>query len=684
MQNLVEHINIVIFGLAVVFAWGALRASGVRDDEGRRLPPSVFSGVYLGLFYLGLYLGLLLLAYSSPAIMEDDGWISLIPFAKSLVQEGQLPLLMLILLYGVHSIPQIKDLERVLVIRMHAVNDRGAEQRELRNYFVRCGYQPSPEAAERHMEFLRQFDLHLTDREPTQLGLGASNSWGKVSSILEILYEHMSETDSTFSTDEKEQIRRLDQAHRRKTELATNLFRMAQQLDEQPAYDTRLGQVAGVLGEASHEDRASVAAAETFAAEILRTNEQERAATSDEPTDAAPSAPATRISASELRRYAGAVERYFSAEYELLLEEASALGAKAIARAGDSCDEKMAELKAAGFNELGSMQQINIDRLMIVVLVALIAPLASYYLIGEYTGVGTTRATILVTVALTLAVAVFVAAISGTRRTLAQASETPWRSYFTAGVIAMMCAVAIFGGRQALRESERQEELRQKVLEIMAPSGDWRSLSDAAQQAMFERRSPAIEEQATQLIQSARRRSRRESGEERASKSQAATHFQQCRDEVRAQRDAQRSAQPGATQSRSFWATALPWSLGALVVVVVMCRLIRQPEWGVVRGSVVAERLIDGAILGCAYGVAALASLKIAAASGSFFGMMIDCTYANGFFDVPGILFARSALIGLVIGAVVIRDLRIVANARVIEPYVSRRGRRLATPAATI
>jgi hypothetical protein len=96
----------------------------------------------------------------------------------------------------------------------------------------------------------------------------------------------------------------------------------------------------------------------------------------------APAAPRPiRITGEQLQQYLKKIEGYFMVEYRLLLSRVARLAAKSIIRAGDAADLRLDDLKSAGFEGLGSIRPLSTHRILWLFLAVAIGGFLVYYLL---------------------------------------------------------------------------------------------------------------------------------------------------------------------------------------------------------------------------------------------------------------------------------------------------------------
>src|SRR5215813_2225249 len=98
-------------------------------------------------------------------------------------------------------------------------------------------------------------------------------------------------------------------------------------------------------------------------------------------SEPAPAPRPIRITGEQLQQYLKKIEGYFIVEYRLLLSRVARLAAKSIIRAGDAADHRLDDLKSAGFEGLGSIRPLTSHRILWLFLAVAIGGFLVYYLL---------------------------------------------------------------------------------------------------------------------------------------------------------------------------------------------------------------------------------------------------------------------------------------------------------------
>src|SRR5262249_19951710 len=214
-----------------------------------------------------------------------------------------------------------------------------------------------------------------------------------------------------------------------------------------------------------------------------------------EPAPAVPPRP-IRITGEQLAQYLKKIEGYFMVEYRLLLSRVVRLAAKSIIRAGDAADHRLDDLKAAGFEGLGSIRPLSTHRILWLFLAVSIGRVLVFYFpsIGGFLvyyllwydimlqrvqalpGVNFTEAqlavygqTTLIGIGFfvtTIAFAGLIGALFGSTSANARSKETPWAKYFLAGIISIL----VYFLMQLIRESVIHATGLSEALSMIRPT----------------------------------------------------------------------------------------------------------------------------------------------------------------------------------------------------------------------
>jgi hypothetical protein len=424
-----SNIELILFAGAVVAAYALFRLSQVRDADGQRLPHSFTAKLFFVLSHVLFYLFILGLCLYSPNLLAKlpGGLSDLIP--PELQQ--QLPLIAVIAVGALLAIPQVKEMDRQYAVLLHSAQHKRADEDALRVHLASCPYRPSDKEVEEGLNYLRQFDVYVTDREVGNIQMDSVDTWRKVSSLLRLLKRELLRDNSVLSPGDRQDIMRLEEAHFRKTKLATSMMRILDHMQQGSQHSQRLTRVASLLGDASHKDREKIGIAESVAQQIMNELElvhEAGGAHSTEPL---------RLSSKQIQQYVGQIESYLKAEYQLMLHDASRVAAKMIVRSGDRAAAQLDEVKDAGFLGLGEIQEVNLDRVILVIM-ATFPTVFLFFAISAVMSNQKPKIDLIVSIAATISIAALIGGMWGSRRKLAQSRDIPWSSYMGAALIAVV------------------------------------------------------------------------------------------------------------------------------------------------------------------------------------------------------------------------------------------------------
>ncbi len=605
---------VIIFGVAVTFIWGFVWSGFMRDEEQQPLPSSFAAKLFFALSLCVIYIALVVGGFAAPEILRNFQLPGLSDLPESLIR--QIPLFAIILMGAVSSFPQIKQVAQRYAILLHNAQYRHNDEIVLQRHLESCNYIPTSDELSANIDYIRQFDVYITDRDSASLNLEAVGAWRKVSSLLRMLDEECRSRQSILSAAERESVVRLQEAHRRKTQLAMNIVRMIEHIDANSNVDQTVKQVATQLGEVSHRDRESVGASEETVRQIVNRLDFG-------PMPGKTQAP-LRLSMKQMNEYLNKIERYFLAEYQIILQETARLAAKIVVRSGDEAAERLARVKAIGFISLGNIQRVNFDNVIWVLVTSFLLAFGGLTLL--FTILGRPVNTSLVSsIALTVSLAALVGAMWGSRRSLVERQGIPWASYITAGLVGVAAFCIVHGTRFLVDSRELLGALANRLSDDMPKYVSMNIISPEAAQ-YFSR----------ELILD-------------------------------------------WTLLNYLW-EILPWATSVLFLTVGICWLARVPEWSWAKGNATYERITDGVFTGLIYAAGGVASTlaHIALKTGSGIGAtarIIDGT-DSAFTLFFGSFRMISFVIGFAIGAIIIREVRQIAHTQLIDRSSAAHGPR--------
>ena len=607
--------SVIIFCIILTFIWGYLWSGVIRDEERQPLPSSFAARTFFALSLCALYVGLVIVGFLAPEFLER---LSL-PGIGNIVQtvRTQIPLFALVVMGAMYTVPQFKEVAERYAILLHSAQYRKNDEFVLQRHLQTCDFAPSDAEVSLNFDYIRQFDVYVTDRDKTALNIEAVGAWRKVSTLLRLLEDEARRSNAVLSSIEREQVARLVEAHRRKTQLAMNIIRMIEQIDMNANVDQKLTRIASQLSDVPHGDRDRVVSTEDLARRIV----------SQLDTKAANNGPERplRLSMRQMNEYLTQIERYFMTEYQLILRDIAALAARAIVRSGDRASDRLEAVKAAGFAGLGRIERVSFDNVLWVVLSSFAIAFGGLTLLVTIMGRNFNSSNI-AAIALTLSVAALIGAMWGSRRSLAECRATPWSSYMAAGLMAvvgfcMIYSVRFFVGGQAILErtaASFERNLPNYVtLKLLTP-----------EQAKYYAPENVLQWNVADFL----------------------------------------------------WQT-IPWSVGVFFMTVGICWLARLPHWPWQKESPIIERISDGLATGLIYSIGGLGSVIAHMALRTGSGLRsLEKLHASGAVQVFfGEFRLVGFLIGFAIGAIIIREVRRIAHAQLIAP-VSAHAQQMPAP----
>ncbi len=594
----------IMFGIGVTFIWGFVWAGVMRDQENQPLPSSFAAKLFFALSLSVLYLGLVIGGFLAPEVLQNLKFLGLNDLPENIIR--QIPLFAIIFMGALYSLPQVKDIAQRYAILLHNAQYRYSDEIVLQRHLQTCAFAPSQDELSSNIDYIRQFDVYITDRDHASLKLDAVSAWRKVASLLRLLEDECRASNSVLSGAEREEVARLAEAHRRKTQLAMNIVRMVEHLDAHQNSDQNIKQIAAQLGNVSHLDRERVVSSEELAREILV--QLELSGTSDGPQTP------LRLSMKQMNEHLGKIERYFLTEYQLLLENAAKLASKAIIRAGDRAPERLAEVKKIGFTGLGEIQRVNFDNVIYVLMTTFALAFGGLTLLFTVLA-RPVNTSLISSIALTVSLAALIGAMWGSRRSLVERQKTPWSSYIAAGLVGVLGFCIVHGTRFIMNGRETLERLAERFTQNLSTYVDLGLIKS---------------EQVTQYTREA-------------------------------------VLDWGII---SYMWEILPWSVSVFFLTVGICWLARMPEWPWAKKNRLYERLSDGAFTGLIYALGGIAATLAHIALNTGSGLATQARILQDTGAAVDVFFSSfrmmSFVIGFAIGAIIIREVRQIAHTQLI------------------
>jgi hypothetical protein len=325
---------------------------------------------------------------------------------------------------------------------------------------------------------------------------------------------------------------------------------------------------------------------------------------------AAPDRP-LRLSAGELQQQLRKIEGYFQVEYRRMLKQAADLAAKAVLRAGDQAAERLEALKTAGFQGLGIIRPLTTHRIIWLLMSVALGGFLIFY--SSWYEEALRR---------------FVALGEAQGRTFGAAELAVVGRQFLIGIAVFVTSISLSSLVGAVFGSNASH--------ARARETPWGTYAIAGLVAVFAFFALQLMREAITLSLDAA----------------LAAHLNMPQDPI--------------ARLKNF----APWSMLQFLTAVAICRLARQSPWrpspDVVGPKAVAvvERLVDGIILGCVM----VAGFACALALIQLFGLQRSAILKPGFDpEVVRNLF----VFGFFVGALVVRDVRAGAHARLLEVRLS-------------
>lgn len=456
MNTWTQAVLTIIACSAIAGLWAVFRPDLVRDNDGRKLPSSVTARVTFTIVFVFGYLAMAAaFLFGGFFIKSMSQLLGVVP--KFLVEfDNQAYVLALFASFGLYSFAPFREIERNVLSWMHDTRHLRGDLNTLTAHLDDCGFNISSDEQSRNFKSLEASEIYITDADAKGINLGSVVAWRKTATLLRHVREWNAAGPRVLSQEEMEVLAELERAHARKTRLAVDIIRMFDSMRESGDTAGALTAVTNMLASASHGNRTGVAQLEEAAQAKLGS---ESSPMKDRPV---------RITASQLQQYLNQIESYFLVEYRLLLDRVAKLAAKSIIHAGSLADHRLDELKAAGFEGLGSIRPLSAHRILWLFLSVAVGGFLIYYVLwydnivqrlrdlpgrtlseDQITALGQTMLIGIGFFVTTIAFAALIGALFGSSSANARAKETPWAKYLLAGLI----SIVIFFVVQLIREA---------------------------------------------------------------------------------------------------------------------------------------------------------------------------------------------------------------------------------------
>ncbi|MDX2308266.1 MAG: hypothetical protein NW216_08520 [Hyphomicrobium sp.] len=606
----------------LVIAWAIYLPSTVRDADRRKLAPNVPARVLFLLIYVLVFTALVTaFAFGGKKLMpwiaigETSYWTWILHSF-----ENQAPLLAVTILTFLHSIAYFRDLEHAFIIWLHSALYLKGDINTLKVHLKHCSFDPSPAERDKNIVYLRDFDVYVDESDVSALQLEAVMAWRKTSSLLRLIRLWNPDRGHILDDRDMQLLDDIEKAHARKTRLAMNIIRMLRQREHGQHSAQSITNLAIALASASHKDRDEIAEIEN----------RIRGALGRDGEGTFESGP-MHLTQTELQHHLAQIESYFRVEYAQLLQQTSELASKSVVLAGDDAAQRLEQLKSIGFGQLGRVEAINFDRILWVFFAIALVGFLIFFFFPRPQNMRIAFSPILMAqVAFVTALATLIGAVVGSNRRLASKPSTPWTAYVAAGLIAFGGFVAVHGTSFLVKNL-----LDEQRLSVAATSPDPAAGTGApvAPSAALDAASPAGDTSAAPA---------ETSGGELKS--------------------------PFDFRLRDM----LPWAATPFFLAIAICWLARQPGWprpqSVPAG--VWERSIDGFFLVAVMMFAQATAMALHFSFETPFAEIMRERMKDDGITNPLFIILRPnpiMLIGFIVGAFVVRDVRIAAHAQLTD-----------------
>lgn len=418
--------------MTFVVWWALARPSMLRDYDGRKLPVNSTARSIVIILYLFAYVLLVVLFELLPeAASKVSHAISLSPQLANMF-EGKSPLLSIIVLGAMLQIPFVKEAERSMVVWLHSARHLHADSVDLAKQIINGEFEPSLDEQRLNLETAERYGLLVLDDRIDGLDrLPTAKNWRKVAALLRLLRDWNSNDGRVLSKTDMDLLEEIESKHERKSSLAATFIKMIEHARRGGEAAEAVTEIVRVLSAAPQIDNDSVSQVAAKVKSIL-------------PAATEAGQKPLRLTADQLRANMAEIDGYFEYEYRELLQQTADLAARSVMLSGEEAAERLETLKGVGFEGLGRIDRINIDRISWMFLLVFGSGFLTLLLgmgatMTQQQAEGTAR------FSFAMAIAALVGAVVGSRRRLARALHTPWGNYFTAAGV----AGAMFIGIQA-------------------------------------------------------------------------------------------------------------------------------------------------------------------------------------------------------------------------------------------
>lgn len=453
---------------AIVVLWALVRPSAVRDGENRPLPFSFTPRLFVVLVYALAYLLLVATVYSFPDIVAKIMGTTFY-FDNFKYIQDKAPFLAIFALGTLMTLAPVREVERAFLVWTHSAQNLHGDVELLAAHLRHCTFAPSKDERQRSVDELKAFNFFVTDAGTQSVELASVNYWRKATSLLRLLNDWNKDRNDVLNKAELKLLEEINTSHQRKTQLALNIVRMLNHLGRGEGAARTMQEISDLIAGAPHGDRGRMAELETRLKGLIFS---EDSTDGDRPV---------RMSTRQLQGYLAQIQDYFVVEYQMLVEQVALLAAKTILLSGSKAAERLDILKSLGFRGIGRVQPVRLDRVLIMFLGILCAGFLIFFAVRypeflrqiDVPVISEDNRRLLqqyqlfnfMALALIMAFAALFGAIIGSSKAHARARYSPWHVYLGAGLLAVVVFFVVHGARLTyFGESVSQvRELRQEA-----------------------------------------------------------------------------------------------------------------------------------------------------------------------------------------------------------------------------
>ncbi len=176
-----EMIIVLIACMALAALWAGFRPDMVRDNDGRRLPPSVTARLTFVVLFVVAYLGVTALVHFIPYVVSKMSTVA--GFLANMIAKDSVPIYGLLVVFGLYSIPPFREVERSLLSWMHSTSHLRSDMQLLTNHLQECGFELTSEERRRNLHRLEELGIYVTDGDTSRINLESVDTWRKTTSL---------------------------------------------------------------------------------------------------------------------------------------------------------------------------------------------------------------------------------------------------------------------------------------------------------------------------------------------------------------------------------------------------------------------------------------------------------------------------------------------------------------------